>query len=326
MKEATVPTIYDRLKDVNVEGANPLIDKKTGKQTAKVLDGLKPRKPSVAEGLQTLTPEELLTIRIPEISYNGRVRGYQRPFKVAHARKAAQALREGKRMPPLLLALTGRGQLEGYDCQHRAAGAVMARVPLDVVVQRMGAEERQQLFTDQRLGLKMDPNILVMTGTGPFERYVQEAAVSQAGHPWSRLVSPGGSKSRISPNQMFSLLIRYVANRSGQGAGATNTGVFNDRWDRGLADELAPLVGCFGDRGTNPLAFRNRNLMAIGNAAMWVFRRQEAHVDDRGRWLTHMPEFQFDMYRYIVTETDMTDTLLKHWNKRLSGKRRVERS
>jgi hypothetical protein len=321
----TAPTIYDRLKDVNVEGSNPLIDKKTGKQTAKVLDGMKPRRPSIGEGLHTLTPEELLTIRIPEISYNGRVRGYQRPFKVQHARRAAQALREGKRLPPLLLALTGRGQLEGYDCQHRAAGAVMARMPLDVVVQRLSAEERQQLFTDQRLALKMDPNILVMTGTGPFERYVQEAAVNQSGHPWSKLVSPGGSKTRIGPNQMFALLIRYVANRSGQGAGISNPGAFKDRWDRGLADELAPLIGCFGNRETNPLAFRNRNLMAIGNTAMWVLRRHEPHPEDRERWLAHMPEFQFDMYRYIVTETDMTDTLLKHWNKRLSGKRRVTR-
>lgn len=319
-------TIYDRLKNEYVEGSNVLIAQKRGETSARVTDGMKPRKPAITEGLQTLAPEELLTLRINELSVNGAVRGYQRPYDPRHARKAARALREGKPFPPIIVAVNGRGQLEVVEGQHRACAGVIARIPVEAVIKRMDAATRQALFTGQRHAKRVDPNVLTLTDTGPFQRYVQEA-VSTAGHPWSDIVSANRtSKTRIGPYAMFQLLVRYVGNVEGTGSGVAGKGVFDDRWDRGLADELAPLIAAFGNKQIHPLAFRPWTLQAIGASAMWVFRRHEPLIEDRERWARHMPTFPFDHYLFIRTQQDMTDRLVDHWNKRLSAGRRVVRA
>lgn len=317
-------TIQEILADTYVDGRAVMIAKRRGDAPPpKVLDGLKPKRPLVAEGLHVFQPAELLTLGVNTIEVNGRVVGYQRDPDMHHARKIALALRDGKPVPVIHVALDGRGRMALVDGQHRAIAAVIARVPLVGVVARMDKQEQAELFFSQRRAKVVDPNVLVLAGAGPFERYIQEA-VATSNHPWGEIVSGNrNSKTRIGPNTMYQLLIRYVANRAGTATG--NRQLVDDKWDRGLADELAPLVACFGNKQTNPLAFKPGHLKAISEAAMWVFRRHDRHEEDYERWLRHMPLFPFERYVHVRTQQQMTAWLLEHWNKRLTGNRRIVR-
>lgn len=316
-------TIADVLTDAYVEGKKVAGARRQGIEPARVLDGLKPKRPPAKEGLHLFTPEELLTLIVPTIEVNGRVTGYQREPDLAHARRIADAMLAGKPFPPMNIALDGRGRFYDPDGQHRALGGVIARVSVWGVVRKMDKREQAELFFGQRKAKAVDPNVLTLSGTGPFERYVQEA-VSSSGNPWSDVASANRrSKTRIGPYTMYQLLIRYVGNLEGQATG--RRGSIDERWDRGLADELAGLISCFGDKQTNPLAFRPATLQAIGSTAMWVFRRHERHPEDYERWQRHMPLFPFERYVHVRTQREMTDWLLVHWNKRLTGGRRVSR-
>jgi hypothetical protein len=317
----TVPTVHDLTKTLYVEGVNVMLAKRDGVPIPMVTDGMKPRRPPVEEGLYTLTPEQLLSLTVHTVSINGRVVGYQRELDPTHARKIARKMRDGQPMPPITLALDGKGRCAIVDGQHRVVAAVIARLPLQAVIKRMTKEEQQQLFVGQRNAKSVDRNTLVLADHGPFGRYVQDAVCTTA-HPWHPIVSANRhSKTKIGPFALYQLLIRYVGNAEGQGA--SHRAGMDQRWDQGLADELAPLIICFGNKQTNPLAFRPYTLQAIGAAAMWVFRRNEPHAEDFDRWQKHMPAFPFADWPHLRTQIQMTGVLLDHWNKRLSESRRV---
>lgn len=317
-------TIEKLLDGVYVDGSNLLIATRRGETTAKVLDGLTPKRPPAVEGIHRFTPEELLTLTVDVVGVNGRVVGYQRDLDLRHARRVAHWLRDGKPLPTMEIALDGHGKMYLVDGQHRAAAGVIARVPVDGLVRRLSKQEQAELFFSQRRAKTLDPNVLVLAGTGPFDRYVQAAVASHSPHPWSPIVSASRrSKTKIGPYAMFQLLIRYVANTEAQGA-TRNPGL-DQRWDRELADELAPLISCFGNKQTHPLAFRPSTLQSIGGTALWVFRRRDRHPDDYMRWQKHMPLFPFEQWVHVRTQTQMTSILLDHWNKRLSEGRRVYR-
>lgn len=314
-------SVRELLVGAYVNGSDVLIARRQGREPAMVLDGLKPQQPPVAEGTHWLTPEQVLMIRIPHMEVNGRIVGYQRPFNIQQARAIADAMREGVPMPPVVLALDGHGQLIGTDGQHRLAASVISRIPVWVVTRKMTKDEQSALFTSQQRARRIDRNIMVMTGTSLFDRYVQ-AAVCESGHAWSELVSANPkSRTRMGPYAMFQLLVRYVGDREGQGAGWRPA--MNELWDKGLADELAPLIACFGDKQSNPAAFRASTLQAIGSSAMWVFRRRRPLPDDYPRWVDHMPTFKFEKARFATTQQEMTRLLVEHWNKGLRGPRRV---
>lgn len=325
----TVPTVFDLTKDIYAvdDGqrgkARIALMLRQGVTPPYVVDGLKMRRAPAQEGLHTFTPEELLSLYVQQIDVNGRVVGYQRDLDIRHARRVALALRAGKPMPVIHVALDGKGRMSIVDGQHRAAGAVIARLPIDGVIRRMNQAEQAELFFGQRSAKTVDPNVLVLAGTDPFSRYVQEA-LEDSRHAWSRIVSSNRkSKTRITPFAMFQLVLRYVANAETGGARVTSLHV--ERWDRGLADELALLISCFGNKQTHPLAFRPSTIQAIGAAARVVMRREERHPDDHERWQKHMPLFPFDQWLHIRTQRLMTEHLLDHWNKRLTGKRRVQK-
>ena len=317
-------SMQDILSDVYADGHNVLVNRKRGVKTPRVTDGLKPKPVARREGLFVLEPEQLLNILVPRIELNGSIKGYQRDFDVKHARKMARDMRGGTPVPVGEVALDGKGRLFAVDCQHRIGAAIMARLPLRVVITRMDKAAQAKLFNSQRKAKAVDPSNLVLAGDGPFERYVKDAIEDKA-HPWHPIVSlTRNSRTKISPWQMTGLLVRFVGNRGGTAAGIKQG--LDTQWDRGLADQLAPLIACFGNKQTNPPAFRARNLTSIGTAAMWVFRRHETQEGDYERWISHMPQFPFDHYLFIRTERDMTDALLAHWNKRLRGSRRVTRA
>lgn len=323
MSGNTATSMFDLLKHEYVNGSMVSALRRQGLTPPLVIDGLRIRKPAAQEGLFLLTPEELLTLRIAQVSVNGRVVGYQRELNVADARKIAPYLAGGGMVPPITLALDGKGQMWISDGQHRAAGAVIARVPIWATVQRLDKDEQRQMFLSQRRARRISSDVMTLAGADPLARYVQEAVVSND-HPWSEIVSANRkAKTKISPYAAYQLLIRYVLNVEGQAASYRTN--MDAQWDRGLADGLAPLISCFGNKQTNPLAFRPGTIQAVGAAAMWVFRRHEEHSDDRARWMAHMPAFQFAQYVHVRTQTAQTGLLIDHWNKRLSAARRVER-
>lgn len=293
-------------------------------ERARVTDGLTPRRPPTVEGLHVFTPEELLSLIVETVSVNGHVTGYQRDHDARHSRVVARAMLDGKPMPEIQVAVDGRGNMYLVDGQHRAVAGVIARLPVRGIVRRLDKGEQAELFYGQRNAKKVDPNTLVLAGTSAYARYVQEAISSNPGHPWGDLVSGARtSKTKISPYAAFQLLIRYVANT--ETGGARLSPAVEDAWDRGLADELAPLIGCFGNKQTNPLAFRPATVQAIGATAMWVFRRHDEHPGDRERWIRHMPQFAFEEWLHVRTQRLMVGHLIDHWNKRLSSSRRVSR-
>lgn len=318
-------TLEQLLADEYVEGTNVLLMRRRGETPPRVLDGLRPKRCSPEEGLHLFTPEELLSLRVNAINVNGRVVGYQRELDPTHARKISRWMRDGKPLPLIHVAVDGKGTMAIVDGQHRAAAAVMARIPIEGVVRRLNKDEQAELFFSQRRAKTVDQNVLTLAGSGPFERYVQSAVV-EADHPWHALVShTRHSKTKIAPYQMFQLLIRYVGNVEGQATGIKGHTI-DDRWDSGLADEMAPLIACFGNKQTNVLAFRPWVLQSIGGCAMWVFRRHDRHPDDYARWQSLMPQFPFEQWLHLRTQRQMTDQLIAHWNKRLSATRRVERA
>lgn len=315
-------TIQSLLEDVYVDAGRG--SNLQGADRARVLEGISPKRAPAVEGLHLFTPEELLDLMVDVVGVNGRVIGYQRGEDMTHARKIARWGAEGKPLPAMELALDGKGNIWVVDGQHRALAGVIGRVPMWGRVRKLTKDEQAELFHSQRRAKTLDPNVLVLAGTGPFDRYVQEACASQSRNPWSDIVSASRhSKTRISPYTMFQLLIRYVGNAEGQGTGR-HPGM-DDRWDEVLADELAPLVACFGNKQTHPLAFRPLALRAIGSTAMWVFRRGYDHPDNYERWQKHMPRFPFEQWLHARTQQQMVSALIDHWNKRLSGHRRVIR-
>lgn len=294
--------------------------KARGEHVPTVADGLEPKRPPAKEGLHLFTPAELLTLHVPVVEVNSSVRGYQRPFERPHARKVARAIADGKPMPPIIVAVDGRGVMSLPEGQHRAVGAVIAREPIEGIVKRMSKEEQRELFAGQRKAKTVDRNVLILAGTGPYERYIQDALVNNR-NPWHRIVSANpSSKTRITPYAMLNLLTSFVGNAIGNRLNQT----MEERWDQDLADGLAPLVACFGDKQTNPPAFASAALRGIGQAAMYVFRRNEhGQDDDYDRWVVHMPKFPWERYMHVRTTADFTFHLVAHWNKRLHASRRV---
>ena len=315
-------TIEDALRGVSTDGEQMGLSRRRGlPDPPLVLDGLKARRPATTEGLHVFTPEEVLDLNVDDTIVNGKVTGYQRGPDIKHARKIAAALSEGKHVPLPTIALDGHGKFWVVDGQHRAMAAVIARTPIPAYVERLTKDEQAELFFNQRRAKTVDPNVLILAGRGPFERYVQ-GAVAEQRHPWSEIASANrSSKTRIGPFAMYKLIVRYVANVESTGG----QGRFDDKWDVELADGLAPLISCFGNKQTNAFAFKPANLQAVGSAAMWVFRRHVVHSEDRERWQRHMPTFSFTRFIHVTAQRDMTGFLVEHWNKKLSENRRVVR-
>ncbi len=291
-----------------------------GEQIPSIIEGMRPKKPPKREGLHHFTPEELLSLRVPLVTHNGKVLGYQRPFERDHARKVGVAMLEGRRFPEMQISIDGHGVMNCTDGQHRAVGGVISRLGFDGIVKRLTKEEQSQLFGDQRRARPVDRNVLILAAKGPYEEYIR-AALETKGHPWSTIVSMKGSKTRITPYQMLRLLLFYVGNA----ANNTPSRPQIERWNSEAADELAPLISCFGDKQTNPLAFETTALQAIGETAMHVFQRNsQVQAGDFDRWMAHMPKFPWERFRFLRTRTDYVGYLVQHWNKRLHESRKVK--
>lgn len=319
------PTIFDLASqipqvDLNRVGKHP----GGGKNRPPVTHGLAPETFPVKQGYITATPEQLASLRVPVIEVNGDIRGFQREKANAHARKIARALLDGEEMPPINVSIFPDGKAYVGEGQHRALGAIIARKPLEVVVKRRTVEQARKLFANQGKAKKIKSDDTLLSGDSVIELYIQDALTSD-GHPWSDLVSANpSSTSKMTPTTMAIIVGAYTYNTLNQGV---NFYTSRDPigFDEKLADQLADLIRVFGNKTTNPLAFRGRTLRAIAYAALLVFRRNPQSQDgDFARWRKHMATFDFGKYPHLLTkETEMAHALIDHWNKRLSADRKV---
>lgn len=323
-------TLYDLLR--NVQRTNE--SGRVSKNSPSVVDGMIPHPFDASNaGLRELTPEILLSIKIPVLDYDENlhtVDGFQRDLKVAHARRIGRAMSAGKEMPPVMISVTEDGDAIMTDGQHRPVGAIIEGKPIKAVIEYRTREKAQELFADQKKGVDPPNDTLILSGKGFYNLYIQEA-VTNPNHVWFPIAGPGaeggpGSGNKMTPYSMKYMLVAYVGNQAGTkgGVDAAEDPTIQSRWDVRKADELAELVKTFGTKTTRSEAFTSRALRAIAVAATLIVARQGHRKEDIERWKRHMPLFDFRPVAHL-SNTDLTDRLLDHWNKRMKLENKVYR-
>lgn len=311
-----MPTIYEIGKTIR-----QVEEGRASKSAVSIVSGLKPKPFDVRPGQRRLSTEQILSLEVPTLARsNGGFKGFQRPELPLHARRIAVALLMGVPMPAVEVALLPDGTPWLVDGQHRALGAVIAGMPLTAIIRRFTEDEARALFTNQSRARRVNPNVVVLSADDPFSEYVQDACTSSE-HVWGRLVGQVASANRISPKQMHHAIVSYSV-------GSINAGgrpVSSEGFDARFCDEMGVLLGAFGTKQTNPLAFRPTGVRAIVDAAILVVRRAGSQQETIDRWVRHMPVFPFASYQHIRRIPDVTDALLAHWNKRLSAANKVAR-
>lgn len=317
------PTLYEILESVNTLGY-----KGRGKPVTPV-EGMKPKGISLKEGLTTLSPEQMLTLRIPiQRVEPGVINGYQRHLNAARAREFARWLQVNPDYLRVLgtveVSIDTDGNAYLTDGQHRAAGAVMAKMPLRAILTRRTDDEARRLFALQAKASRPNRNVLIFDSDGIFEEYIQDA-VTNVNHPWHALVTSaqqGTSKTRMSATAAYNMLRVYVGRMGGQQMFVSAAA--EERFDKDAADHLAVLMSAFGTRQSNPLAWSASGLRAIAASARLVFREREPHPGDTDRWVRHMSRFPFMQYAYLRGYTDLTEKMVAWWNKNLQAERKVQ--
>ena len=316
------PTIFELASQI------PQIDLRAhrargAKNRPPVTQGLIPEPFPTSPGYVVATPEQLASLRVPKIEVNGSIKGFQREKVNSHARNIAKAMVEGEEMPPIIVSIFPDGKAYVGEGQHRALGALIARKSLEAVVKQRTIEQARKLFANQSRAKNLKADETLLSGDSELELYIQDAVTSET-HPWSQLVSAYKSDRRMTPTSMANIVGAFAYNSINQGTRYYTTrpeGDFNER----AANQLAELLHAFGNKTTNPLAFRAKSLRAIGYAAVHVFRRNpNPHPKDHERWMKHMPMFDFGKFPHMLNkETELGMELVKHWNKRLPENRKV---
>jgi hypothetical protein len=323
----TWPTIFDLAKQI------PVVDLTKSKRgqnvhraTPPVSDGLAPEPFPSHEGYFEATPEQLASLIVPKLEVNEEngIKGFQREKANTHARKIARALIDGKEVPPLIVSIFPDGKSYIDDGQHRALGAVIARLPVEVVVKKRTVEQARELFTNQGRARKVSTNDILLSGDSAVELYIQDACTNPD-HPWGKIVAPTPRKNRISPTMMLGLVGPYAFN-SLSGSARFYTGRPDEDFDVLRANQMAKLITAFGTKESNPDAYNAQVLHGIAAAAVYILRRNpKAKRGDVSRWLEHMPKFDFARFPHLRNkEQMMTFQLVEHWNKYLGNDRRVD--
>lgn len=285
-------------------------------------EGLKPKRVSLEEGYYILAPEEVLTLLVPtQIVEGGKIHGIQREPKRAHIRRVAKAVQDGKLMPAIEIGLYNNAAWV-VDGQQRGLAAVLARESIPALARKMTEDDMRQLFADQSKGMNVNPSVIILSASDPFSEYVQDA-VTDPVHPWSPMVTHlQSSPTKMTPKQMFDVVGAYVTNTLGEHVSKrVQDGSY--KFDRRTADELAVLFKAFGNKRTNPLAFRPIGIKAIAYASVLIIRRNGSRASDIRRWQTWMPRFPWADYAGIRSSKELGYLLVSHWNKRLGQENRI---
>lgn len=294
--------------------------------TVMITNGLKREPFPTEDGLHWATPNQILSLVLPavDIDLNDQaIKGFQRVRDVNHARKIARALLAGDEMPTVEVSVFPDGKAYINEGQHRCLAAVMARMPLEVKVKRRTVEQARKLFANQSKAKRLKADNTLLTGNSPIELYIQDA-LTDPDHPWADLVSVTPSAG-ITPTTM-ALCAGAVGHNALQSAITHHTSRTPEQFDSKAADELAEFIKAFGNRKSNPMAFKARNLRSISYAAVYISVRNPnfKRPEDVERWKRHMASFPFENYPHLINDTMRTSTLLvDHWNKRLSPERKV---
>ena len=324
------PTVFElaaQIPQVDLTGKRA----RGGKNRPPVTQGIVPEPFPFKQGYFEVTPEQVCSLIVPRIEVDGDIRGFQREKTNSHARKIARAMLAGDEMPPIscTIFVDDKGEVlinHVYldDGQHRALGGVIARQPLEVIVKHRTFEKARKLFANQSKAKNLRSDDTLLTGNSPIELYIQDAVTSDD-HPWSDLVSAYKSERKMTPTSMAIIVGSFVFNSMNMGVQYLISRPEED-FDVNQADRLASLIRSFGNRTTNPLAFRARSLRAISYAAIHIFRRNpNTKDDDVERWKRHMPQFHFDNFPNLLNrEQELAVALVDHWNKRLPEERKVK--
>lgn len=309
-----MPTLYEIAKEIQVTDERG----KVNPRSEPITKGLTPSKAMPKPGYNILLPEQIAALEVPQLTYNGKIEGYQRGAFVRHARNIGKAIQRGEEMPPLAVSLWNNSAVLS-DGQHRGIGAIIARKPLPAVVKHRSDTEQAKLFANQRQAKPVSPDTIVLAQHGLFAEYVQDA-VTSADHSWASIVGFQRSGTKIGPSQMLHLIQGYVGGAV-RAQGRELLG--DDRFNRDAADRLAELLLVFGTRKDNPLAWKPKALRATTNAAVRILRRTGERPVDVERWKRHMPTFPFAKFAHIGTAPELSKELVRHWNKRLHESRQV---
>ena len=313
------PTLDEVGSTIYVRGLNS----RSQKRTASIVGDLVVKPAPHEEGLVLLTPEQMLSLRIPRLELKGdKIEGYQRDVSRTQVTRIQEAIRKGKELPPIMVSIYA-GMLWITDGQHRALASIAERANLLAVIQKRDMEHQIALFADQARARRPSSDLLILRGSSPYDEYIQDAVTSPNGsHPWSKLVTErAGHPKKLSPTTTRRMLFAYV----GQTTHFVPSKGIDDRWNEDYADELGRLMSIFGDRSMNPHAFAATMALGIAIAAKIAIRDQGSTPDDIARWEKWMPKFPFTSFAYIKNPAECADRLLAHWNKRLSPDRRVYR-
>ncbi len=301
---------------------------KATKASGSLVDGIVPE-------CVRLEPDQFYWLGPAQLSYvmlelmESGIGGAQRnPTATAAGRakiaEMSRAMRAGAPFPNIELVLE---EVDGVQYQftpdggHRCCASFMARLPVRVVTRYATAKERRMLFLGQKFARRLSTDDFVVDGDGPLDLYVQDALTSPLGlHPWADLVALKAGKGRLSPAGMAILVGMYGTNNVTATYSRINQADFNETH----ADELAALIHMFGGPQTNPSACSDKARRAIGKAAVYCVLRSDDHARALERWGHHMPSFRFALHAYLAPEA-LVDSLIDHWNKRLSAARRVYR-
>lgn len=319
------PTIFELASTIQAIDLNaPASHRKGGPNRRSVTHGLTPVPFPVKEGYFIATPEQIASLIVPKTEVGLDIKGFQRGKVNAHARKIAKSLLDGKEVPPILLSIFPDGKVYLDEGQHRCLASIIARKPLEVVVKKRTVEQARELFANQSRAKRLKSDDTLLTGNSAIELYLQDALTTDQ-HPWSSLVSAYPSPVRMTPTSMTLIVGSFVHNTMSLST-PWHTSRPTEAFDPRLADQLARLVQAFGNKTTNPLAFRAKSLRAITFAAVHIIRRNDnwlGHKDEE-RWLRHMPNFDFSRWAHILNrEVELSLALVDHWNKRLPESRRV---
>jgi hypothetical protein len=316
------PTLLEVLKTVHPGGMGG--DRKVH---VSVVDGMNSAAVTRREGVHILAPEQLLAIRIPIQRVQGDIVGYQRHLRAEKVRDFGRWIAEHRDnylnlVPVIEVSWTG-DHLFYTDGQHRAGGAVIARVPMRVLVTKRTEDEARHLFALQAKATRVSKNVLILNSNGNIEEYIQDA-VTSTDHPWSNLIASGqsgNSKTRMSASTAFNILRVYAAKSKHMSATALDTE--RAKFNKKDADELAVLISALGSKVNNPDAFAPSNLRAVAIVARAVFLEREPHRNDRDRWIRKIGRFPFAQYGYVRNYYEMSQKLVAYWNRNLPPERRV---
>lgn len=330
------PTVYEIASDIAVVDleARGRGKKQRQSKSKTVTQGLTPSPFPMKEGYYEATPEQLASLKVPVITVGNQVTGFQRDARESksHVRDMAKAMLDGKEFPPIIVSITtnsvtGEEEAIVSDGQHRSVAAIIARQPCEVVVKHREETSAKNMFSDQTKSKRIRHDHTLLTGDSPLELYIQDALTSDD-HAWSDMISStGGStdKRRMSPVTAAGMIGAYVFDSM---SASVNNYIkrSNQDFDVEKANELAELIKAFGNKLTNPDAFRSRSLKSTTYAAVYIFQRNPSIKDtDKKRWMEWMPRFSFKEYAHLWgNDQQLAQALVAHWNKRLPADRKVE--